>query len=172
MLTTVVERTQYRFGWLLECFVQSYWNISNNFWVYSVLQFIITVVTNSTCHQITKRIINIAMWKYMQVFMINIFSRYYATFKVRKIDLFCRTNIFLQRNTTCFGLQAQQILLCYFQKLQLLVVKKFWNNFCSIALLFGWAQKVCLRFLKSYFKLEILILLAFLGSFFLLDMFN
>ena len=49
--------------------------------------------------------------------------------------------------------------------------KKFWNNFCSIALLFVWAQKVCLRFLKSYFKLEILIFLPFMVSF-LADMFN
>ena len=38
--------------------------------------------------------------------------------------------------------------------LQLLVIKKFWNNFWCIVFLFVWAQKVCL---KSYFKLEILI---------------
>ena len=61
--------------------------------------------------------------------------------------------------------------LCYFQKLQLLVVKKFWTNFCCIVLLYLWAQKVCLRFLKSYFKLEILIFLSFVVSL-LVDMFN
>ena len=49
--------------------------------------------------------------------------------------------------------------------------KKFWNNFCCIVLLFVWSQKVCLRFLKSYFKLEILIFLPFVVSF-LADMFN
>ena len=55
--------------------------------------------------------------------------------------------------------------LCYFQKLQLLVIKKFWNNFCCIVLLFVWAQKVRLRFLKSYFKPKILIVLSFLVFF-------
>ena len=54
--------------------------------------------------------------------------------------------------------------LCYFQNLQLLVVKKIWTNFCCIVLLHLWAQKECLRFLKSYFKLEILIFLSFLAS--------
>ena len=61
--------------------------------------------------------------------------------------------------------------LCCFQKLQLLVVKKNWNNFCCITLLFVWAQKVCLRFLKSYFKLKILIFLSFVVSY-LVDMFS
>ena len=32
--------------------------------------------------------------------------------------------------------------------------KNIWNNFYCIVLLFVWAQRVCLRFLKSYFKLE------------------
>ena len=55
--------------------------------------------------------------------------------------------------------------LCYFQKLQLLVLKKLRNNFNCTFLVFAWAQKACLRFLKSYFKLEILIVLSFLVSF-------
>ena len=55
--------------------------------------------------------------------------------------------------------------LCYFQKLQLLVVKKFWTNFCFIVLLYLWAQEVCLRFLRSNFKLEILMFLFFVVSF-------
>ena len=42
--------------------------------------------------------------------------------------------------------------LCYFQELQLLVVRTFWTNFSYIVLLYLWRQKVCLRFLKSYFK--------------------
>ena len=32
--------------------------------------------------------------------------------------------------------------------------KKILNNFCCSVLLFVWAWKVCLRYLKSYFKLE------------------
>ena len=36
--------------------------------------------------------------------------RYYATFKVRKVELmFCRVNIFLQKTNTCNRLQAEQI---------------------------------------------------------------
>ena len=89
--------------------------------------------------------------------------RYYATFKVRKFDsLFYKINTLLQKTNTCIGLRAKQIFLvnikytyfsilgvafavpflCYFQKLQLLVVKKFWTNFCCIVLLYLWAQKV------------------------------
>ena len=48
--------------------------------------------------------------------------------------------------------------------IQPLVVKKNWTNFCCIVLLHLWAQKLCLRFLKSYFKLEILIFLPFVAS--------
>ena len=82
--------------------------------------------------------------------------RYYATFKVRKFEsLFYKINTYLQKNTTCTGLRAEQIFsvninytyfsilgvafavpfLCYFQKLQL-VVKKIWTNFCCIVLLY------------------------------------
>ena len=39
--------------------------------------------------------------------------------------------------------------------------KKIWTNFCCIVLLYLRARKVCLRILKSYFKLEILIFLSF-----------
>ena len=97
----------------------------------------------------------------------------------------------MQKTTTCIGLWAEQIFsvniwyICffqsgcgfcvpvpyYFQKLQLVVVKKFWNSFCCIILVFVWAQKVFLRFLKAYFKLEILIYLFFV-VYFLVDMFN
>ena len=56
-----------------------------------------------------------------------------------------------------FGRGFSDPFLYYFQKLKLLAIKKFWNNFCCIALLFVWDRKACLRFLKSYFKLEIYI---------------
>ena len=113
-----------------------------------------------------------------------VWLRYYATFKMRKFELlFYKINTCLPKPTTCIGLQAEQMfsvntkypyfsilsvafvvpLLSYFQKLQLLAVKRFWTNFCCIVLLYLWAQKVCLKFLKSYFKLEILI---FRGVFF------
>ena len=49
--------------------------------------------------------------------------------------------------------------------------KKFWNKFCWVVLLFLWSQEVCLRFVKSYFKQEILISLSFVVSF-IVDMFN
>ena len=45
-----------------------------------------------------------------------------------------------------FGVAFSFPFLYYFQKLQLLVVKNFWNNFCCIVFLFTRAQKVCLRF--------------------------
>ena len=137
-----------------------------------------------------KRLIYLVQFVYK-----NIALRYYATFKVRKFEsLFCKINTFLQKTTSSIGLQAEQIFsvnmwhtcffnfscgfcgfffyvisLCYFQKFQLLVVQKFWTNFCFIVLLF--AQKVCLRFLKSYFKLDILTFLSFVVHF-LVDTFN
>ena len=49
--------------------------------------------------------------------------------------------------------------------------KKFWTKFCCIVHLYLWAQKMCLRFWKSYFKLKILISLSLVVSF-LVDMFN
>ena len=119
--------------------------------------------------------------------------KYYAALKLRKLEsLFYKTGTCLQKTTTCIGLQTEQIFsvnilyacffailagafavlfLCYFQKLQLLVVKRFWANFCYIVLPIVWAQKACIRFLRSYFKLEILIFLSFVVSF-LVDMFN
>ena len=123
--------------------------------------------------------------------LLNPFLRYYATLKVRKFEsLFYKINTCLQKTATYFGLRVEKIFsvniytyfsilgvdftvlcLCYIKKLQLLVVKKFWTMICCIILLYLWAQKVCLRFLKSYFKLEILIFLSVVVSF-LVDMFN
>ena len=111
--------------------------------------------------------------------------RHYATFKVRKFEsLFRKISKCLQKTTSCIGLRLEQIfsvntnihvfsilrlafailLLCYFQKLQLLVEKNIWTDFGCILLLFVWSQKVCLSFLKSYFKLEILTFLSFVMS--------
>ena len=45
--------------------------------------------------------------------------------------------------------------LCYFQNLQLLVIKKFEIIFAALYF-YLYELKKCLRFLKSYFKLEIL----------------
>ena len=89
---------------------------------------------------------------------------------------------YLQKTTICIGLQAEQIFSVYINKyfffnfgrgfwgsfsifFQLLAIKNFWNNFYCIVLLFVWAQKVCRRHLKSYFKLEVLIFLSFMVSF-------
>ena len=118
--------------------------------------------------------------------------RYYATFKERKFEsLFYKINTCLQKNYHLhwivdranifskyiiyiffnFGRGFCVFFLCFFQKLQFLVVKKFQTNFCCIVLLYLSAQKVCLRFLIFFFKLEILIFLSFVVSF-LVDMFN
>ena len=118
--------------------------------------------------------------------------RYYATFKVRKFGLlFYKITTCLQKTITCIGLRTEQIFsvniyntyfsilgvvfmipfLCYFQKLQLLVVNQFWTNLCCIVLLYLRAQKKSLRFLKSNFKLAILIFFSFMVSF-LVDMLN
>ena len=96
--------------------------------------------------------------------------RYYATFIVRKFEwLFYKVNTFLQKTTTCIGLQAEQIFSvnisyifsilgvafvvpfpCYFQKLQLFVVKKFWSDFCWIVFPFVWSQKMSQIFKISF----------------------
>ena len=85
-----------------------------------------------------------------------------------------RANIlskYLIYNFTILGVAFAIPFLCYFQKLQLLVVKKFWINFCHVVLLYLWARKVCLRIPKSFLKLEILIFLSFV-VYLLVDMFN
>ena len=75
----------------------------------------------------------------------------------------CIINIFFSVLEVAFAVPF----LCYFQKFQILVVKKFWTNFCCFVFLFVWAQNKCLKFLKSFFKLDILIFLSFL-----VDIFN
>ena len=78
-------------------------------------------------------------------------------YSLEKFDIYIYTYIY-----SILGMAFAVPFLCYFQKLQLLVIKKSWNNFWCIVLLFVWAQNACLRFLKSYFKLDILIVLYFL----------
>ena len=88
-------------------------------------------------------------WSLVEISFVTNVLRYYATFKVRKFELlFNKINTCLPKSTTCIGLQAKQIfsvninihifsvldvafaiLLSYFQKLQLFVVKNFWTNF-------------------------------------------
>ena len=89
--------------------------------------------------------------------------RYYATFKVRKfcscstkwihvckklpLVLDCgQSKYYLEKfNIYIFsilGVAFAVPFVCFFQKLQLLVIKKFWDNFWWIVLLFVWAQKV------------------------------
>ena len=135
------------------------------------------------------------MWNYLQNSQVKTCAavsslRYYATIKVRKFELlFYKINTFLQKTTTCIGLQAEQIFpvntwytyffnfgrgFCgSFSMLFSKVPGSLQNtwNFSCIVLLFVWAQKLCLRFLKSFLKLEILMFLSF-GVSFLVDMFN
>ena len=128
-------------------------------------------------------------WPFNESFWLAVILR--AAFKVRKLEsLFYSINTYLQKTTTCIGLQAEHIFskntqyayffdfghgfcrfLSMFQKLHLLVVKRIGTNFYCIVLLFVWAQEVCLRFLKSHFKLEMLIFLSFMLSF-LVALFN
>ena len=82
---------------------------------------------------------------FSKCFLMKAWLRYYATFKVRKFgSFFYKIKTCLQKPTTCIGLQADKALsvniqdtyfsilgvafavsfLCYFQKLQLIVVKK------------------------------------------------
>ena len=90
-----------------------------------------------------------------------------------------------KKTATCTGLQAEQIFsvnifgrgFCgsfpmLFPKALVSCCKNFFELMnCCMVLLYLWAQKRCLWFLKSYFKLEISTFLYFMVSF-LLDMFN
>ena len=126
------------------------------------------------------------------MYSVLLFLRYYVTLKVRKCEslfyklihfckklplaLDCKQSKYSQQtyNMHIFlilDVAFAVLFLFYFQKLKFLVVKKFWTNFCCFVLLYLWAQKVCFRFLKPYFKLEVLIFLSFTVSF-LLDMFK
>ena len=111
---------------------------------------------------------------------------------MRKFEsMFYKTDTFLQENTICIELQAEQIFsvniqnayffyfrrgFCgvfsmLFPKAPASFGKKIWNNFHCIVIQLVWAQKECLRFLKSCFKLKVLIFLSFAVSF-LVDMFS
>ena len=117
----------------------------------------------------------------------NVKLRYYATFKVRKFEpLFYKINTCLQKNYhlhwiagratmlcqyliyifSILGVGFSVLSLCYFQKLQLFVVKKFWNNFCCIVLLFVWAQKESQIF-TIVLETGAINIFVFLGDFFI-----
>ena len=116
--------------------------------------------------------------------------RYYPTLKLRKLELlFYKTNTCLQKATTCAELQAEQIFSAEVQHIFFHFWAWFYSSFYMLfpeapascgkknEIIFAafyfylWAQKVCLMFLISYFKLEILIFLSFMLSF-LLDLFS
>ena len=128
--------------------------------------------------------------------------RYYASFKVRKVDLlFYKIITFLQKKkkkkiTACIGLQVEQILyiyichICYIYVIYIqfcewgllfavpffFVISKsssflWWKNFAALYFYLYELKKWFPRFLKSCFKLEILLFLYFVVSF-LVDMFN
>ena len=150
--------------------------------------FLVTSFKELPCYQIcdsfTHQLSNCNKHFYPEWFRLCLL-RYYAIFKVRKFEsLFYKLNTSLQKSTTCIriadranilskyiyvfsilGVAFAVLFLCYFQKLQLLLVKNFWTNFLCIVLLFVWAQNMCLRFLKYYFKLEVLIFLSFVLPF-------
>ena len=117
----------------------------------------------------------------------NVKLRYYATFKVRKFEpLFYKINTCLQKNYhlhwiagratmlcqyliyifSILGVGFSVLFLCYFQKLQLFVVKKFWNSFCCIVLLFVWAQKESQIF-TIVLETGAINIFVFLGDFFI-----
>ena len=117
----------------------------------------------------------------------NVKLRYYATFKVRKFEpLFYKINTCLQKNYhlhwiagratmlcqyliyifSILGVGFSVLSLCYFQKLQLFVVKKFWNSFCCIVLLFVWAQKESQIF-TIVLETGAINIFVFLGDFFI-----
>ena len=117
----------------------------------------------------------------------NVKLRYYATFKVTKFEpLFYKINTCLQKNYhlhwiagratmlcqyliyifSILGVGFSVLSLCYFQKLQLFVVKKFWNNFCCIVLLFVWAQKESQIF-TIVLETGAIHIFVFLGDFFI-----
>ena len=131
------------------------------------------------------RILSSKIW--ISEFFSKLFSKVSCYLQSEKIWIVVLQNYYMfAKTTTCIRLQTWQIFsvniwytyfsilgmalavpfLCYFQKLQHLVVKELWTNFCCVVLLYLWIQKVCLRFLKFCFKLEILIFLSFVVSFF------
>ena len=103
----------------------------------------------------------------------NFRFKVYATFKVRKFEsLFFKINTCMQKNYHLYWTAGRVFAAPFsmlFPKALASCGKKNWNNFCCHVLLVVtcMSSKDCLRFLKSSFKLEILIFLSFL-----VDMFN
>ena len=114
--------------------------------------------------------------------------RYYAAFKLKKCEsLFYKIDTFLQKNYHLHWIASRANFLskymiyiffnfgrnfCSFfsfvisKSSSLFVVKNIWINFCYSVLLYLWAKKGCIRFLKACFKLEILIFFILRGDIF------
>ena len=98
------------------------------------------------------------MWNYLQNSQVKTCAavsslRYYATIKVRKFELlFYKINTFLQKTTTCIGLQAEQIFpvntwYTYFFN--------FGRGFCgSFSMLFPKAPASCGKNFLKWFSLH------------------
>ena len=89
------------------------------------------------------------------------YLRYYAVFKVRKLELFFyKINTFLQKNFTCFGLQAEQIF-----SVNISYTYFFFNfgcEFCgSFSMLFPKAPASCGKKFLSQFLLHFCYLCEF-----------
>ena len=83
-----------------------------------------------------------------------------------------RTNILCKNLKDTFSILGMVLRFLFYVilKVQLLVLKFFLSNFCCTVLLVS-DQKECLKFLKSYFRLEILIFFSFMVSI-LVDLLN
>ena len=92
-------------------------------------------------------------------------KNYYLRWTAGRANILCKCLI---HTFFRFWAWLLRLFFCFFflQKFQLLVIKEFWNNFYYIVLVFVWPQRVCLGFLKSYFKLEIINIFVFRGVFF------
>ena len=146
------------------------------------------LTTNVLHHMETTQLICIANHLtgfYMMRTLVFNEIRYYATFKVRKFEsLFYKINIFTKNYHLHWAAGRANILSnyiiyifstlgvafavpfwCYFQKLQLLVVKIFEQIFCCIALLYLWAQKVS-QFFKILFQIGDINIFVLRGIFF------
>ena len=83
-----------------------------------------------------------------------------------------RTNILCKNLKDTFSILGMVLRFLFYVilKVQLLLLKFFLSNFCCTVLLVS-DQKECLKFLKSYFRLEILIFFSFMVSV-LVDLLN
>ena len=97
----------------------AYWGVDVSIDIYQ-LSLLFSIIS-LCCHSIRGTDLAIwVKWKFIWIIYqiqleilkhVHTCLRYYATFKVRKFEpLFNKINIFLQKATTCTGLQSEQIL--------------------------------------------------------------